>query len=217
MLTTFSGMMIFWTCFSYLEERLFCSLKDDEITLYFNATEDSKKCSSYLQNVESKMNDTYEELEDIFRHIQSKQDLPYRTKLFKNKQQIFLMLGNVKKQILDKMEQFEKTIFLRYKAYLSEDLLHKKRSLQYQINVLSRKMQNLTWSTQEGEIGEEIKEEKNLEGEEKKLDPESELAFLLFQKDQIEKIQNATSLQELVESVQQYFNWQKTNDEDLNS
>ena len=127
------------------------------------------------------------------------------------------MLGNVKKQILDKMEQFEKTIFLRYKAYLSEDLLHKKRSLQYQINVLSRKMQDLTWSTQEGENGEEIKAEKNLEGEEGELDPESELAFLLFQKDQIEKIQNATSLQELVESVQQYFNWQKTNDEDLNS
>ncbi|MBQ7074776.1 hypothetical protein IJM86_07195 [bacterium] len=46
------------------------------------------------------MNQTYKELESIYRRIQNKQDVVYWSNLFKEKQQHFLFLEKYKNQLL---------------------------------------------------------------------------------------------------------------------
>lgn len=156
------------------------------------------------------MNQTYKELESIYRHIQNKQDVWYWSSLFKEKQQHFLFLEEYRNQLSWQIKSFEKMIFLKYKEKILLPVKLKKWEIQYKINKLQweiNKRQNLFTGKQEV-LQEELKWIEQLE---------KEISQLLSFKKIIESLQNADSLEDLIGVAREYFTYQQDTDENRNS
>lgn len=197
-----SFFSLFWGVFAYLEEYLFCSIIGDNFTIYFNETDNTKKCNLYLNTLEQNMNQTYKELESIYRRIQNKQDVVYWSNLFKEKQQHFLFLEKYKNQLLWQIQNFEKMIFIKYKEKILLPIKLKEWELQYKINKFQweiNKTQDLFSGKQEWFSQEEMIEAKQLE---------DKISQLKDFKNLIESLQNADSLENLIVATKEYFTYQ---------
>lgn len=193
---------------SFLEEKVYCKTKSNNIIIYFNEEANSTKCINYINALESKKNEIYKELKDFSQYILHGQDEAYRTNLFYQRYQDFNELDNYKNLILQKISTFEHDLFKRSKAFLEPDLKYRYYNLSFRINLLQSRS-FLSWDNLWESLGDEGNEENNNiewnQKEEENQKKQQYLQDLIHTRDTIKQILDAEDLGSLVSAIKLYF------------
>ena len=199
---------------SFLEEKVYCKTKSNNIIIYFNEEANSTKCINYINALESKKNEIYKELKDFSQYILHGQDEAYRTNLFYQRYQDFNELDNYKNLILQKISTFEHDLFKRSKAFLEPDLKYRYYNLSFRINLLQSRSV-LSWEVLWESLGDEgnkdnedNQENNNIEWNQKEEENQKRQQYLqnlIHTRDTIKQILDAEDLGSLVSAIKLYF------------
>ena len=112
-------LLVFVTCVSsqafwYLEGKVYCNLKDKNVTIFMKNVEWTVKCKTYMDMVYGLAIDKYKEVQAIRSYIDQWEDVYYWKKVLDKKQSEFLQLVNYRAQIKAAIEQFEWALFDKY-------------------------------------------------------------------------------------------------------
>ena len=187
--------------FSLLEEKVYCTIQEDNIVIFLNEEKESIPCSKYLNLLDYKKNEIFKELTVFAHNIQDDSDNLYWTTLFDEKKQQFLLLDRYKKLILERISIFEKNLFKKCKNFLEEELNTLYYRQIFKINLLEKHLKKiqeesvwwlwLTWSLDD-------------------IDPHirssmQRLILLQHQRDGFQAILRSSSLEELFNALLLYF------------
>ena len=107
--TSISGHT-FW----YLESKVYCNLKDKNVTIFMKNEEWTVKCQTYMDTVYQLAIDKYKEVQVIRSYINQWEDIYYWKKILDKKQSEFLQLVNYRAQIKAAIDKFEWALFDKY-------------------------------------------------------------------------------------------------------
>ena len=107
--TSISGHT-FW----YLESKVYCNLKDKNVTIFMKNEEWTVKCQTYMDTVYQLAIDKYKEVQVIRSYINQWEDVYYWKKILDKKQSEFLQLVNYRAQIKAAIDKFEWALFDKY-------------------------------------------------------------------------------------------------------
>lgn len=112
-------LIVFVTCISshtfwYLESKVYCDLKNNNVTIFIKNVEWTVTCQTYMDAVYQLAIDKYKEVQVIRSYINQWEDAYYWKKILDKKQSEFLQLVNYRAQIKAAIDRFEGTIFDKY-------------------------------------------------------------------------------------------------------
>lgn len=112
-------LVVFVTCISgqafwYLESKVYCNLKDKNVTIFMKNEEWTVKCQTYMDTVYQLAIDKYKEVQVIRSYINQWEDVYYWKKILDKKQSEFLQLVNYRAQIKAAIDKFEWALFDKY-------------------------------------------------------------------------------------------------------
>jgi hypothetical protein len=116
--------------FGYLEDKMYCKVEGEQITLYIKQEAAAHKCSLYVKVIEQLAKEKYDEIMLVLDYINQKEDVLYRQEIFEVKKQEFLKLIRQKDTILTMIENFEYKFFVKYQELLREELVPYVQTLQ---------------------------------------------------------------------------------------
>lgn len=104
--------------FWYLESKVYCNLKDKNVTIFMKNEEWTVKCQTYMDTLYQLAIDKYKEVQVIRSYIDQWEDAYYWKNILEKKQSEFLQLVNYRAQIKSMIDNFEAAIFDKYYASL---------------------------------------------------------------------------------------------------
>lgn len=112
-------LVIFVTCISsqtfwYLESKVYCNLKDKNVTIFMKNVEWTVKCQTYMDTVYQLAIEKYKEVKVIRSYIDQWEDAYYWKEVLQKKQSEFLQLVNYRAQIKVAIDNFEWALFDKY-------------------------------------------------------------------------------------------------------
>ena len=113
MLVVFATLLSSQT-FWYLESKVYCNLKNNNVTIFMNNEEWTVKCKTYMDSVYQLAVKKYNEILTIRSYIDQWDDVYYWTKILDEKKEEFLKLVNYRAQIKNAIDKFEAAIFDKY-------------------------------------------------------------------------------------------------------
>jgi hypothetical protein len=106
----------------YLEDKMYCSFEEEQITLYIKKEEGLQKCETYLQSLEQLTKKKYDELLLILYYIQQGDDVAYWKEIFEITKQDFLKFLRYKTTITEMIQSFEEKFLIKYQSALAQEL-----------------------------------------------------------------------------------------------
>lgn len=119
--------MVFMTCLSsqtfwYLENKAYCNLEDNNVTIFLKNEEWATKCQIYLDTIYQLALKKYNEVSAIRSYISQWDDIYYRKEVLENKNAELLKLVNYRTQIKKAIDKFETKLFDEYYVILQEPM-----------------------------------------------------------------------------------------------
>lgn len=108
--------------FGYLEDKIYCQVQGEHLTLYVKKEELSDKCETTIRALEQMAKNKYDEIVLVLDYISQEDNSWYRKDVFEIKKQEFLKILNYKNKIQNAIISFEDKFFLKYKEALSTEL-----------------------------------------------------------------------------------------------
>ena len=106
--------------FWYLESKVYCNLKDKNVTIFMKNEEWTIKCQTYMDTIYQLAIDKYKEVQVIRSYINQWEDVYYWKKILDKKQSEFLQLVNYRAQIKAAIDKFEWALFDKYYNVLQD-------------------------------------------------------------------------------------------------
>ena len=157
--TSISGHT-FW----YLESKVYCNLKDKNVTIFMKNEEWTVKCQTYMDTVYQLAIDKYKEVQVIRSYINQWEDVYYWKKILDKKQSEFLQLVNYRAQIKAAIDKFEWALFdkyydalqdymtiyysdleIKYYTMINEDISSRPYNYSIKIEQLEQQMYNVSY------------------------------------------------------------------------
>lgn len=117
-------LMPIWvgSVFGYLEDKIYCQVQGEQLTLYVKKEEGSDKCETTIRALEQMARNKYDEVVLVLDYISQEDNSWYRKEVFEIKKQEFLKILNYKNKIQNAIVSFEEKFFLKYQEALSTEL-----------------------------------------------------------------------------------------------
>lgn len=107
---TFVSSQTFW----YLEDRVYCSIEKNNVTIFLKNESWLSKCKVYIDAVYQLSLKKYNEILAIRSYIDQGDDVYYRKWVLEDKKSELLQLVNYRTQIKTAIDEFEMAIFNNY-------------------------------------------------------------------------------------------------------
>lgn len=106
-----------WTTFAYLEDKVFCTITKDAITVTIER-EKNYKCSEYLSVLSKSINTEYQNVLSIQALIEQWYDVDFWKGIREEKRSLIKKMINIKEQIETAVTEFDTNMFMKIKDYL---------------------------------------------------------------------------------------------------
>ena len=130
---TLSFSQTFW----YLEDKVYCNLENNNVTIFIKNEEWTVKCQSYLDTIYQLALKKYNEISVILSYIDQWDDVYYRKEVLEDKKSEFLHLVNYRTQIKTAILKFESKLFDKYYVILQEPMKNYYSDLEAQYYILA--------------------------------------------------------------------------------
>ena len=118
-----SGLPLFRSqTFSYLEDKMYCKVEGEQLTLYVKKEEGLNKCDVYINAIQQLAREKYDEVLLVIHYINQGNDVIYRKEIFELKKQEFLRLVKYRTTILTMIQEFEQKFLVKYQESLRQTL-----------------------------------------------------------------------------------------------
>jgi len=108
--------------FAYLEDKVYCIIEGEQLTIYVKKEEGSHKCAVYIEAVQQLAREKYDEVLLVITYINLGRDTAYRKEVFELKKEEFLKLVKYRTTILTMIQEFEYKFFVKYQESLLQTL-----------------------------------------------------------------------------------------------
>ena len=132
--------------FWYLENRVFCSLENNNVTIFIKNEEWTIKCKAYLDAIYQLALKKYNEISAIRSYIDQWDDVYYWNKVLEDKKSEFLQIVNYRTQIKTAIDRFESKLFDQYYAILHDPMKKYYSDLEVQYYIMINQDVSLRWS-----------------------------------------------------------------------
>ena len=112
-LTTFINSL----CFAYMEDKVFCTLWKNSITVTLEKQQ-NYKCSEYLSLLSQTINTEYNDILSIQKLIKQGYDVEYRKEIRETKRDKLKKMLSIKEQIETAVAEFDSNLFVKMKDYV---------------------------------------------------------------------------------------------------
>lgn len=109
---------VFW----YLENEVYCSLEDGNVTIFLKDEKWTLKCQTYLNTIYQLALKKYNEISSIRSYINGGDDVYYWREVLDEKKSEFIQLVNYRVQIKNAIAKFEWVVFDRYYNILEKPM-----------------------------------------------------------------------------------------------
>ncbi len=106
--------LLFSQTFWYFENRVYCSIDDNNVTISLKKESWSSKCEAYINAIYQLSLKRYNEISAIRSYISQWDDVYYRKEILDKKESEFLRLVNYRTQIKTAIDRFETAFFEEY-------------------------------------------------------------------------------------------------------
>ncbi|MCF7835211.1 hypothetical protein K9M48_04145 [Candidatus Gracilibacteria bacterium] len=108
--------------FGYLEENLYCTITSQSIRVSTQKSDDSNKCTEYIQSLEYLIKAEYKDVQKIQVYIDKKKDIEYRQTLQNFKKEKIYDLQAIRLGVIENMKLFEDNFLKKTQEYLQKKL-----------------------------------------------------------------------------------------------
>lgn len=108
--------------FWYFEDRLFCNINQQNVTIFLKNQEWTTKCQVYLDTIYQLAVQKYKEVALIREYISEGDDVFYWKWVLEQKKSELSQLINYRIQIKNAMSKFEDALFVRYYNMIKRDM-----------------------------------------------------------------------------------------------
>ena len=122
--------------FGYFENKVYCDVKDKNITIFIKQKEWATKCQIYLDTIYQLAIKKYSEISSIRSYIDQWDDVSYWKKILEEKKSEFLQLVNYRTQIKTAVNKFELALFNKYYNLLQQPMQNYYSDLEIQYYIL---------------------------------------------------------------------------------
>lgn len=124
MITMLLLFMTLWLsqAFWYFEERLFCNIDQQNVTIFLKNQEWTTKCQIYLDTIYQLAVQKYKEMSLIREYISEGEDVYYWKWVLEQKKSELSQMINYRIQIKNAMARFEDALFERYYNMIKDDM-----------------------------------------------------------------------------------------------
>lgn len=128
LISIFWSILLLWTSFWYFENKYYCKIWDNKITVTIKK-ENNTKCIKYIEDINKKLIKYEENIKNANEYISQNEDIKYwiniRDKLESDKKNVQI----IKENIIQYMDNFEKEFFVKIKKMLSFHLIKDEQKL----------------------------------------------------------------------------------------
>lgn len=136
---TLLSSQTFW----YFEDRVYCDIKNNNVTIFLNNDSWLSKCKVYMDAVYQLAQKKYNEILTIRSYIDQWDDVYYWNWVLENKKAELLKLVNYRTQIKTAIDKFETTFFNKYQETLQSYMKVYYSDLETQYYILINQDQSL--------------------------------------------------------------------------
>lgn len=129
---TLSSSQVFW----YLENTVYCSFENKNVTIFLKDWEWTVKCKTYLDTIYQLALAKYNEISAIHTYIEQWDDVYYWKEVLEQKKSEFLQLVNYRTQIKKAIDKFEWAFFEKYRSILEKPMQNYYSDLETQYYIL---------------------------------------------------------------------------------
>lgn len=108
--------------FWYFEDRLFCNINQQNVTIFLKNQEWTTKCQVYLDTIYQLAVQKYKEMSLVREYISEGDDVYYWKWVLEEKKSELSQLINYRIQIKNAMSKFEDALFVRYYNMIKRDM-----------------------------------------------------------------------------------------------
>ena len=127
--------------FGYLEDKVYCQIQGEQLTLYVKKESKSEKCANALAVLDQLARKKYDEVVLVLEYINQGDNTRYRREVFEIKKQEFLKVLNYKSKIQKAIAAFEEKFFVQYQNALYQEFSPYLATLQTQQGKLEATLQ----------------------------------------------------------------------------
>ena len=108
--------------FAYLEDKMYCKVEGEQLTLYVKKEEGLNKCDTYIDAIQQLAREKYDDVLRVISYINQSDDKEYWREVFEIKKQEFLKLVKYRTTILNMIQEFEQKFLVKYQEALRQTL-----------------------------------------------------------------------------------------------
>ena len=144
-------ILIWWfgSTFWYFENKVYCNIKDNNVTISLMNYSWTLKCKVYIDVIQQNALKKYDEIMAINSYIAQWEDVYYWKNVLESKKSDFLQLVNYRSQIISVVNRFESVLFNRYYDSLQKDMRIYYSDLEVQYYSLINQDTQVKWSKKE--------------------------------------------------------------------
>jgi hypothetical protein len=110
------------SAFGYLEDKVYCQIQGEQLTLYVKKEAEIEKCSTSIAVLDQLARTKYDEVLLVLDYINQGENTRYWKEVFEIQKQEFLKILNYKSKIQKAITSFEEKFFLKYQDALYQEL-----------------------------------------------------------------------------------------------
>ena len=144
-------ILIWWfgSTFWYFENKVYCNIKDNNVTISLMNYSWTLKCKVYIDVIQQNALKKYDEIMAINSYIAQWEDVYYWKNVLESKKSDFIQLVNYRSQIISVVNRFESVLFNRYYDSLQKDMRIYYSDLEVQYYSFINQDTQVKWSKKE--------------------------------------------------------------------